>query len=45
MTVRAALALDTLTIRIPMRLQRQGGRKADDDAGRGGGVAAKGAPR
>jgi hypothetical protein len=27
MTVRAALELDTLTIRIPMRLQRRGGRK------------------
>jgi len=27
MTVRAALKLDTLTIRIPMRLQRRGGRK------------------
>jgi hypothetical protein len=27
MTVRPALELDTLTIRIPMRLQRRGGRK------------------
>jgi hypothetical protein len=27
MTGRAALELDTLTIRIPMRLQRRGGRK------------------
>jgi hypothetical protein len=27
MTVPAALELDTLTIRIPMRLQRRGGRK------------------
>jgi hypothetical protein len=27
MTARAALALDTLTIRIPIRLQRRGGRK------------------
>jgi hypothetical protein len=27
MTVGAALELDTLTIRIPMRLQRRGGRK------------------
>ena len=27
MTVRAALELDTLTIRIPIRLQRRGGRK------------------
>ena len=27
MTERAALALDTLTIRIPIRLQRRGGRK------------------
>jgi hypothetical protein len=27
MTLRAALELDTLTIRIPMRLQRRGGRK------------------
>ena len=27
MTERAALELDTLTIRIPMRLQRRGGRK------------------
>jgi hypothetical protein len=27
MTVRAGLELDTLTIRIPMRLQRRGGRK------------------
>ena len=27
MTGRAALKLDTLTIRIPMRLQRRGGRK------------------
>jgi hypothetical protein len=27
MTVRAALQLDTLTIRIPMRLQGRGGRK------------------
>jgi hypothetical protein len=27
MTVRAAPALDTLTIRIPIRLQRRGGRK------------------
>jgi hypothetical protein len=27
MTSRAALELDTLTIRIPMRLQRRGGRK------------------
>jgi hypothetical protein len=27
MTRRAALELDTLTIRIPMRLQRRGGRK------------------
>jgi hypothetical protein len=27
MTVRAALELDTLTIRIPVRLQRRGGRK------------------
>ena len=27
MTARAALEVDTLTIRIPMRLQRRGGRK------------------
>ena len=27
MTVRASLEVDTLTIRIPMRLQRRGGRK------------------
>ena len=27
MTERAALELETLTIRIPMRLQRRGGRK------------------
>jgi hypothetical protein len=27
MTSRAALELDTLTIHIPMRLQRRGGRK------------------
>ena len=27
MTGRAALELDTLTIRIPIRLQRRGGRK------------------
>jgi hypothetical protein len=27
MTERAALELDTLTIRIPIRLQRRGGRK------------------
>jgi hypothetical protein len=27
MTLRAALELDTLTIHIPMRLQRRGGRK------------------
>jgi hypothetical protein len=27
MTARAALALDTLTIRIPIKLQRRGGRK------------------
>jgi hypothetical protein len=27
MTVRAGLEVDTLTIRIPMRLQRRGGRK------------------
>jgi hypothetical protein len=27
MTVRAALELDTLTIPIPIRLQRRGGRK------------------
>jgi hypothetical protein len=27
MTVRAGLEIDTLTIRIPMRLQRRGGRK------------------
>jgi hypothetical protein len=33
MTGRAALELDTVTIRIPMRLQRRGGRKLDHGAG------------
>ena len=44
MIERAALELDTLTIRIPMRLQRRGGRKRIKNPGGGGGAGAQPPP-
>src|ERR687892_2001771 len=42
---RTSHEIETLTIRIPMRLQRRGGPKADHDAGRGRAIAAEAEPR
>ena len=45
MTERVGLEVDTLTIRIPIRLQRRGGRKLIMTPEGGGGAGGQAAPR